>query len=513
MSGGKLNTDGWDVVIVGAGMGGSALAYSLALGGRKVLVLERGEAAIDRTAAQADTLDPEARVRAGHWPHRISGTVDASNILFFPALGCGSGGSTLHYGAALERLQRDDFEGTEQGDRRAPSWPISYDEMMPYYRAAEERFRARGSADPLQDDADGLREPPPLSPCDRHFLESFRTNGMHPYQLHTAGDAASDCEDKMNAAEAFLEPALRTGNVFLLSRCTVERIEADDQRVTGLLCSSEGRQFHIHANTYVLAAGALSSPVLMLNSANAHWPNGVANSSGLVGRNLMFHFSDFIAVWPRGRFRVSAPGKSIGFRDFYSYKGRKLGQIQSTGFTAGRGNVLHFLRQKVDRSRIRSLKLVRPLLRIPALVGSWLFGKATIFASILEDYPYWENRVVPGSVTPCGIHFHYTIHDELSERTSSFRRLYREAFAGHRIAVLESGLNYGHACGTCRFGNDPATSVLDSNNRSHDLPNLFIVDSSFFPSSGGTNPSLTIAANALRVGALVAATSGSHHPT
>lgn len=495
----------WDVAIVGAGMGGSALAYSLALSGRRVLIIERGAAAIDRGAGGVDMPEGEELIRLGQWPDRIKGTVDGVTSAFLPSLGCGLGGSTLLYAAALERFQRDDFQTPADGEGRAPAWPVPYDDMAPFYRAAEERFRVRGGFDPLQGLGDPLRDPDPLNACDRHFFQSLRHNGMHPYRLHVADTVHPDGR-RMNARDAFLEPALETGNVSILTDCTVERIEANGANVTELLCRSKGHEFKVKAGVYALAAGALSTPVLMLNSASPIWPSGVANSSGMVGRNLMFHLSDFIAVWPRRGTRVRSPTKAIGLRDFYSHQGSKLGQIQSTGLTAGRGNVLHFLRGKLERSRPRLFRLVKPFLHIPAMLGSVLFGRATIFASIMEDYPYPENRVVPGGDAPCDIHFHYTVHEELKERIGRFRHLYRAVFARHRMAVLSSGvsLNLGHACGTCRFGDDPKTSVLDKNNRSHDISNLFVVDGSFFPSSGGTNPSLTIAANALRVGLFMA---------
>jgi choline dehydrogenase-like flavoprotein len=135
------------------------------------------------------------------------------------------------------------------------------------------------------------------------------------------------------------------------------------------------------------------------------------------------------------------------------------------------------------------------------------FRRATLFSTIVEDLPYAENRVIPDPNAPNGRRFEYTYARELDERNRHFRRqLIRRLAPRHRIRFVTGGgnnLNYGHVCGTCRFGDDPATSVLDRTNRAHDLDNLYVVDASFFPSSGGTNPSLTIAANALRVGEVI----------
>jgi choline dehydrogenase-like flavoprotein len=287
----------------------------------------------------------------------------------------------------------------------------------------------------------------------------------------------------------------------IIDQCSVEKISADDQAVTQLSCRKNGNELAIVAKLYVLAAGALSTPLLLLNSTNEFWPNGLANTSDLVGRNLMFHASDFFAVWPRGRTRVSEPGKAIGLRDFYEYQGLKLGVIQSTGLTATANNVLHFLKSLIDRNGWIWLKPLKPLMRIPAMIGALISGNATIFTSILEDLPYPENRVRPDPEDPARMYFEYTIHAELRQRMQAFRKLYRTAFKWHRMMMLgsEVNLNYGHACGTCRFGSDPSTAVLDTNNRVHDLDNLYVVDASFFPTSGGANPSLTVAANALRV--------------
>jgi len=124
-----------------------------------------------------------------------------------------------------------------------------------------------------------------------------------------------------------------------------------------------------------------------------------------------------------------------------------------------------------------------------------------VFCPIVEDLPYPANRVIPDPHARSGVRFEYHYPEELRERNLLLRRKLAQRIGRRRMAVLsgENNLNFGHACGTCRFGDDPSQSVLDRNNRAHDFENLYVVDASFFPSSGGTNPSLTIAANALRV--------------
>ena len=151
--------------------------------------------------------------------------------------------------------------------------------------------------------------------------------------------------------------------------------------------------------------------------------------------------------------------------------------------------------------------LVRPF--FPALL-SWLFKRGVLLAAIMEDLPYTDNRIVPGPP----LRIDYTLHDQARLRT--FRQLVGRALKPYRFLRLcqaEKNSMLAHVCGTCRFGDDPASSVLDLNNRAHGLSNLYVVDSSFFPSSGGTNPALTIAANALRVADVLLAQHSAAEPT
>jgi choline dehydrogenase-like flavoprotein len=500
----------WDVAIVGAGMAGAALGYRLARAGHKVLFLEKGAGRF--APDQEDepyASDPGRRIEQGRWPFQLAGYVNGQLTTFFPPLGCGSGGSTLLYAATLERFSPTDFETKLDGPNGELGWPISYEQLAPYYQEAEALLKVNGEAPSFSDAT--LRKPLQMNESDGHFFKSLQANGMHPYRLPIGFEATPECSQcgglicprncKSDARNTFVEPALASGNARLLDFCTVERIEATDQGVTSLSCNHEGKPIAVKAKIYVLAAGAFSTPVLMLNSTGRFWPNGVANSSGMIGRNLMFHATDFFAVWPKERFKRPSPKKTIGVRDFYQYHGTDLGSIQSTGLTANYNNILHFLGMLIDKKASRLLRFLKPLARLPAAAAAFIFGNATVFATILTDRPYYDNRVVPDTEQPGGMRFEYTIRSELAERVKLLRELCRRAFRGHRVMIMpsEANLNFGHGCGTCRFGHDPSQFVLDANNRTHDLGNLYVADASFFPTSGGTNPSLTIAANALRV--------------
>jgi len=515
----------WDVVVVGTGMGGSTVGHELARRGRRVLFLERGHFLFgdaDRGNGQIPLQPdeaPEGRLRRGLWPLPIQGQTSFGPTEFFAPLGCGSGGSTSLYAAQLERLSPVDFKPRanypQAADSTLPeSWPVSYEEFVPYYRRAEELFRVRGTPDPLKPDpVPSLREPPPLSPRDQDFFDSFRELGLHPYRAHAAYEFIPGCEEcggvlcpracKNDAGRICLMPALEQHGARLLTDCDVLGLEADARAVQRVRCRWRGADLSIRAKVVVLAAGALMTPVLLLNSASSAWPNGLANSSGMVGRNLMFHASDFILVRPRRSLSAVGPKKALALNDFYVSDGRKLGTFQSVGISIGQGAILYFLRGTMEKSPAWQRKLASPFLRAISIIAARYFRDATVFASIIEDLPYAENRVLPDPQAKNGMRFEYRYTEDLRERTRFFRKRLAATFASHhRVMVLtgENNINYGHTCGTCRFGEDPAVSVLDRNNRAHGVGNLYVVDASFFPSSGGTNPSLTIAANALRVG-------------
>lgn len=505
----------WDVAVIGTGMGGATIGYELAKAGHRVIFLEKGHADFLNAGKdlQLDNEDSSARLQNGNWPTKITGGNGETISQFFAPLGCGAGGTTLLYAAALERFDPNDFAPTGQ-DKSMPAWPISFEQLLPYYRMAEKMFKVCGTWDPRDPDADSQLLPPPhMAECDVHFFESFKASGLHPYRLHVAYAYEADCKEcggyicqrkcKGDAKNICLEPALRTGNAFLIDQCEVEHLEANASEVKEIIGLHNGERISIRARIVVLSAGAYFTPSLLLKSRNEYWPNGLANTSDMVGRNLMFHVSDFIAVWPRGKYSIMGPRKTLAFRDFYTHNGAILGLVQSTGLTAGYGNIVYFLKTTFDRSRWSWFKPVRPLLRIPAYIASIIFGKATIFATILQDKPYPENRIVLELNEPSGIRFEYRVSEELRERISLLKNLIKKSLKGHRLYTISQdvSLNYGHPCGTCRFGTDPSTSVLDANNKAHDLSNLYVVDASFMPTSGGAGPSLTVAANALRVAA------------
>jgi choline dehydrogenase-like flavoprotein len=533
----------WDVVVVGTGMAGATLGLALARAGRRVLFLEQGSTGIGDAGLRGRYPELEPPRRGGvlgeadrdllHAAGREAGMVlDRSagrERRFVPYVGAGAGGSSALYGMALERFLPADFT-PRLHLRDAPeaavvdAWPVSFDEMLPWYRAAEALYGVRGTTDPLaarfgaHDPARSLPAPPPLTPAMAELAVHLQRGGCHPYRLPMACEFVAGCQGcqgvlcplpcKNDAARVALAPAVRDHGAALQSGARVVALDADRRRVRSVVAEVQGRQRAFTADVVVLAAGALQTPALLLRSRGEHWPRGLANGSGLVGRHLMRHLIDIhlVRVDPALRPGLDNRRKEIAFSDFCVADGERLGSVQSFGRLPPVPMITGALADDLRAAGVPAAglftALASPLLR-PVLRG--LVDDTLGLAAITEDLPYADNRVEPG---PQGsVVLHYRLRAEGHRRVGLMRRRLSEVLRGRLRQVLEQHANnqrIAHVCGTCRFGDDPRTSVLDRHNRAHELDNLHVVDASFFPSSGGTNPSLTIAANALRVGAHLA---------
>ncbi len=541
----ELTEHEWDAIVIGTGMGGATIGYALAKAGRRVLFCERGQSylsnpqALRGDYAESSFPRPEAPApdhhnilrRAGRWSGEIEDQSARRAYSYIPFIGCGTGGSSALYGMALERLFPADFQPRRcfpdaDGSTLPDSWPIGYQELSPYYGAAERLYRVRGSIDPLSEDpADhALLTPPPLSPPNQELHGFLSDKGLHPYRLPSACEYVPGCQGcqgylcpkdcKNDSARICLEPAINRYGARLLDRCQVLRLEAKGGKVTSVTCAIEDQKLKLRGKTVILAAGALQTPTLLLRSVSPEWPQGLANESGLVGRNLMRHCIDLYAVFTKTKPQAGSNQKEIAFNDLYSSSlGNKLGSVQSFGSLPPVPVLLASMEQDLRNSPMALLAgafgLAKPLLK-PVL--SRIFSSSMILAGILEDLPYSDNRIMLSDQQDPKPLLQYRIHDHERQRIEAFRQDMQKILKPYRFLLLKQAENnerIAHVCGTCRFGIDPQDSVLNPDNRAHGVENLYVVDGSFFPSSGGTNPALTIAANALRVADILTGASAS----
>lgn len=521
----------WDVIVIGTGAGGSTAGFNLARLGRSVLFVERGkilhhDPAVIRGAAFSGKGDAEAALNHGWWPRPLffRETEDDAPVPTRAPLGSGAGGSTAQFGAVMDRFRPQDFTPRQFfpdiAEAALPeAWPVSYEEMVPFYERAESLFRVRGTQDPLAPTATGLLAPAPASDRELAVFEGLQDAGLNPYRIHCAVERLPGCTGcagvlcprpcRNDAARTCLYPALERYGANILPECRAIRLEATGRAVTRLVCEWHRRPIVLRARIFILAANGFSTPALLQRSANDDFPDGLANRSGLLGRNLMLHAAGHLFA------RLKHPAQGLGLvmnhglslNDFYVHGGVKLGNIHAHTVVT-HDELMRFLSQHYVLPGMTKLGLRKLAARIPGPLLSMTASLAapsarawTVFAAIIEDLPYPENHVAAKPGSDDDIVYTYRYPDELRRRAqlmcdSVIARL--APFFDVRPLQPVGVLNGSHVCGTCRFGDDPRTSVLDRDNRAHDLDNLYVLDASFFPSSGGINPSLTIVANALR---------------
>ncbi len=482
-----------DVVIIGSGMGGATCAAGLAPSGADILILERGERLLDSPL----TRDVRAIFQRGVFRPRET-WVDGKGEPFNPGNYYYVGGNTKLYGAVLIRYRAQDFQPIQYSDGATPGWPFEYDEFEPWYARAEALYQVRGALG--QDPTEPRHSAPfPFAPVpDEPAIAAVRARmarvGLHPFSLplgvdidkwlaraRTPWDAFPDTHTgKMDAETCALKAALAHVNVALQTGARVERLltEADGKRVKGVEYRVGGETRVVLAKLVVLAAGAVNSAALLLRSSE----RGLANRSGMVGRHFMNHnTSAVLAIDPRA-VNDSIYQKTIGVNDFYLDDGRggpPLGNIQLLGRVTG-----PILKANVKRA--------------PEWALDWVSRRAVDWYAMSEDLPNPESRVtVEGEqIRLDWKRSNWAAHVELVKRLRERLRA-----AGYPIVLTRpfDRRTPSHQSGTVRIGADPATAPLDPFCRAHDHSNLFVVDASFLPTSAAVNPSLTVAAQALRV--------------
>jgi choline dehydrogenase-like flavoprotein len=501
----------YDIIIIGSGAGGGTLAYKLAPSGKKILILERG----DYIPKEKENWDPKEVFTNGRY-RTTEKWFDKNDQPFSPYTHYAVGGNTKMYGAAMFRLRESDFQETKHFGGISPAWPVRYQEFEPFYTEAEKLYSVHGERgiDPTEPKTKAAYPFPPLKhePSMQELFDNIRGLGYRPFPLpigvrlgengkegsspvHLSNfDGFPDpTEAKADAQVVSLKQALKAPNITLLTRAHVDKLITDKsgKRISVVEVTRDGEKISFESDLVVLAAGAVNSAAILLRSHNRLAPTGLANSSGLVGRNYMLHQNGCVINFSK-KLNTSQFQKSFSLSDFY-HKAEDsefpLGAIQLMG--------------KNDPDTV--LDLAKD--HFPGKSFEELSSHSIDFWITSEDLPDYNNQVTlrkDGSIKTI-----YTVNnreaydrlkkklhqvlDKLAEKDSQFCNAVR---VGYDLGV--SGVS--HQMGTLKFGKDPKTSVLDTNCKAHDLDNLYAVDASFFVSSGAYNPSLTIIANALRVG-------------
>ncbi|MDR3538745.1 MAG: GMC family oxidoreductase [Acetobacteraceae bacterium] len=505
----------YDVIIVGSGAGGGTLAHRLAPSGKKVLILERGDW-LPREARNwrvEDVFGDNRYVSQETW-YLPDGKPFQPQVHYFV------GGATKLFGAALYRLRKEDFGEMQHHDGISPAWPVGYDEFEPYYTEAEQLYQVHGErgSDPTEPPASAPYPARPVShePRIGKLAEDLKSAGYHPFPAPTAvlmneADMAysrcircQTCDGfpclvhaKSDAEMIAVRPALTYSNVTLLRNAQVMKLEtdADGARVTGVLAHVAGVPERFTGDIVVVSCGAANSAALLLRSANDAHPGGLANLSDQVGRNYMYHNSQAVlalSLTPNDTMFQ----KTLALNDFY---------FGTDEFPYPMGNI-----QMIGKTLPGMYRAEKPLLTalVPSRALEEIARHAVDFWLTTEDLPDPDNRVTvdrDGRLTLAYTPNNQVPKQKLYEKLRSMlghiglqsqHLVARDLYMRNDIALA----GCAHQAGTCRFGDDPMTSVLDRNCRAHELDNLYVVDTSFFASIGAVNPSLTAIANALRVG-------------
>ncbi len=501
----------YDVIIIGTGAGGGTLAYKLAPSGKRILLIERGPY-VPREKENWDShaVNVEARYHIKEpWFDKHGNELHAGAHYYV-------GGNTKFYGAALIRLRREDFQERQHADGISPAWPIAYEELEPYYTQAEHLYQVHGTrgVDPTEPPSSAPYLHPPIGhePRIQQLVDDMTRLGHKPFPMpvgilldekkpqNSKCIRCNTCDGfpcllyaKADAQVICVDPALAHPNVHILTEAFVSRLQtnASGTAITKVHVERHGVAEEYSADIVVSACGAINSAALLLRSANDRHPQGLANRSDQVGRNYMCHVNSmFLAVS-----RDSNPtrfNKSFGLNDFY------FGD-QDWPLPMGHISMI----SAIDAS---ILKQGAPRL-VPGMTLEIMAHHTLPFWLTTEDLPRADNRVTltsDGSIMLTYTPNNEEAHQRLQNRLKTMLKeigcrdhfVPLQAYIPGRIPLA----GVAHQNGTCRMGRDPQSSVLDTNCRTHDIDNLYVVDGAFFPSSGAVNPALTIMANALRVG-------------
>jgi choline dehydrogenase-like flavoprotein len=504
----------YDVIVIGSGAGGGTLVHQLASSGSSILLLERGDwlPREPQNWHASDVFIDGRYMTKDTWYY-------ADGSAFQPQVHYYVGGATKLYGAALYRLRKEDFGELQHRDGVSPAWPISYDEMEPYYTRAEQLYQVHGARgeDPTEPPASGPYPFPAVShePRVQQLSDDLAGAGLHPFHapcgiLLDEGNMpysrcvrCDNCDGfpclvhaKSDAEVISVRPALEHANVTLMTNARAVKLTTNGAGtvVTGVVVEHDGEQETFEAQIVVVSCGAANSAKLLLASANDAHPNGLANSSDQVGRNYMFHNSQAVLALSKEE-NPTVFQKTLGVNDFYFASDAyefPMGNIQMVG----KSQAPMFRGEKPGETRFAPEWTLRDIAR--HAVDFWLST---------EDLPLPDNRVtladdgnVKISYKPSNNEPKQRLYHQLKEMLADLGMHHGHLLPHHAYLKNEIPVaGVAHQAGTCRFGSDATASVLNTDCRAHELDNLYVVDTSFFPSIGAVNPALTAIANAIRV--------------
>ncbi|NCJ05396.1 dehydrogenase [Synechococcales cyanobacterium C] len=488
----------YDIIIVGTGAGGGTLAQKLAPTGKRILILERGDfmPLEEQNRTNVDVFKRERYHAPEQW-------YDETGEPFSPQTNYAVGGNTKIYGAVLMRMRERDFEAVPHQEGTSPEWELKYSDFEPYYTEAEQLYRVHGQtgADPSEPlhSAEYPCSAVAHEPHVQSIVDAIAAQNLHPTPLPLT--LADQDDDPTGDSEVFgIQPALQYKNVTLKTSALVTGLHTNPSgRIVKAVEAQVGDQAILFTgDIIVLACGAINSAALLLRSANDKHPHGLANRTDLVGRNLMKQQMTAIVQLSTSVNSGTFP-RSVSVNDFYwgddNYD-YPMGHIYNTGG----------LLQDVIFAESP------PLLSVLAKVLPGFGLKQLAMRSIgwwaqTETLPDPQSRV---RLDKGKLRLEYTpnnteAHDRLVYRWMDVLQAVEKSVKGFQRSGVYPRAEVpvqvvASQCGTCRLGSDPATSVLDLNCRTHELDNLYVVDSSFFPSCSSISPGLTVIANALRVG-------------
>jgi choline dehydrogenase-like flavoprotein len=506
--------DIYDVIIIGTGAGGGTLAADLAPFGKRVLLLERGGwLPRERQNWDVDDVFVENKyVSKDTW-------YDKGGKPFQPGVHYYVGGATKMYGAALYRLRERDFGELRHQDGISPAWPISYAEFEPYYTRAENLYQVHGARgeDPVDPPASAPYPFPAVShePRIQQLSDDLAKAGYRPFHtpcgiMLTENNMpfskcirCMECDGfpclvhaKADAEVLAVRPALTFPNVTLITgaRAVQLRTNPSGTAVTEVIVERDGTRESYQGHIVVVSCGAANSARLLLASGNDHHPRGLANGSDQVGRNYMAHNNQAVLALSKEP-NPTVYQKTLGINDFY---------FGGPGSDFPLGNI-----QMLGKSQAPMFRGENALAKLAPLFSLEEMAKHAVdFWLCTEDLPRPDNRVTLESDGSIRLTYTKTNQVPTKKLYDQFKSMLRHLgmHPDHLIPrnlYLKNEMDIAavaHQAGTCRFGKDPKTSVLDANCKAHELDNLYVVDTSFFPSIGAVNPGLTAIANALRVG-------------